>query len=109
MWQRQRSEENGFADDEQRPDKSHGYFVGVIDDIGNELASSAQLKHVETTDSGVFWVAMGCFSSFWVQPVVVGRVSNAVVVVEHSTGFKIAIGGADEEITVIFSKISLVE
>lgn len=65
MRKRRQSEENGFADDDRRPDKSRGHFAGIVDNVGCELASSAQLKHVETTDSGVFGVKMGCFSSFW--------------------------------------------
>ena len=36
-----------------------------MDDIGISFASSAQLKRVETSDFGSFWVKMGCFSTFW--------------------------------------------
>ena len=112
MRQRRLSEENGFADEDRRPDKLCGYFIGIVTDIGSELASSAQLKHVETTDSGVFCEKMAefwSFSRFGAKPTVAGRVSSAVVVVEHSTGFKIAIEGVVEEITVIFGRISLAE
>ena len=46
------------------------------------------------------------FSSFQVKLTVVGRVLSAIVVVEDSTGFRIAIEGVDEEKTVIFGGFS---
>ena len=49
------------------------------------------------------------FSSFWVKLTVVGRVLSARVVVEDSTGFRIAIESVDEEKTMIFGGFSLIE
>ena len=48
--QHRQSEENGFIDDERRQDKSREY-IGILDDIGSDLASSAQLKCSETGNS----------------------------------------------------------
>ena len=41
---RRRSEENGFVDEERRPEKLRGCFKCVIDDIGRLPAPSAQLR-----------------------------------------------------------------
>ena len=43
---------------------SRSGFVGLIDSVGSSLASSDQLKRIETGDSGSFWVKMGDFSRF---------------------------------------------
>ena len=80
MRQRRRSEENGFVEDERRPERSRGHFVGTINDVERSLASSAQSKCVETGGSGEFRVNMSGFSVFWsflVKPGDVGRVLRA--------------------------------
>ena len=83
MRQRRRSEENGFVEDEQRPERSRGHFVSTINDVGRSLASSAQLKCVETGGSEEFWVNMSGFSNFWsflIKLGDVGRVLKAVTI-----------------------------
>ena len=43
---------------------SRSGFVGLIDSVGSSLASSAQLKCVETSGSGGFGVKIDVFSMF---------------------------------------------
>lgn len=63
------SDENEFFEESEgrRLEKSRGGFVGVVDSVGSPAASSAQLKRVETSDSGCFVIMMevGDFSIFW--------------------------------------------
>ena len=67
MRRRRRSDENGFGDDERRPEKSRGYFIGVVDGV-----------------SGEFWVETGHFSTFWcfsMKPAGAEHVSRAATMV----------------------------
>ena len=43
---------------------SQSGFVGLINSVGSSLASSDQLKLIETGDSRSFWVKMGDFLRF---------------------------------------------
>ena len=62
--QRHWSNENDFFGEleDRRPERSRGDIVGAIDIVGSSAASSAQLKHFETTGFGG---EMGFFFDFF--------------------------------------------
>ena len=79
-------DKNGFFEkvEERRPERSRGCFVGTVDDVGSSEASSAQLKHLETSGSGGFGVRIGDFSvfcTFFANPADAGRVLRSVEMV----------------------------
>jgi hypothetical protein len=66
FWLRRWRDENEFFEkfEERRLERSRGGFAGTVDNIGRCVASSAQLKRVETGGSGDFWAKRGKFSDF---------------------------------------------
>lgn len=58
--------------------------------------------------SGVVWVKIDCFSSFWGKPAIVERVSRAVVVMDGADEFKEVSEGPGEEKRARFGEISIV-
>jgi hypothetical protein len=80
-WCLRRNDENGCSEVERRQDRSRGGCWGDVGAIGSVLASSAQLKRLETVGSAWFWVKMGDISIFWwflVKPGTNWCVSRAV-------------------------------
>ena len=75
-----------------------GYFVGVKDAVGDDSASSAQLKRLEAGGSASFLLNTGEFSIFWcfsMKPADFEGISNAVMVAEASEDSYAAVGGSD--------------
>ena len=95
--QRRWSEENGFVDDERRAEMSRGHFVGAVDTIGSSVMSSAQLKRVETRDSGLFWMEMGYFSTFWWFSVKSPEAERVLRDVLTKVGAVCSVGGCDSK------------
>ena len=84
---RRRSEENGFFDEEWRPEKLRGCFKCVIDDIGRPPAPSAQLRGSAMHGFKWFWpklVDSWNFGWFWMRQAFVGDVSGSVSDVGNS-------------------------